>query len=111
MKNHYDIADNEIKPGDFVIYAALWSRTAALKYGIVTRLAEREDGALYDRDAKYTIRVLSVDRDHDDKWEIQKEGKEMALGFLSRLLVVPSELVPTQAKAILRKAYQQWLLK
>lgn len=129
MKNHYDIADNEINPGDFVVYAALWDRSATLKYGIVTRLSERKKSE-YTRNEgdKYTVRVLSVDRttrwvlvpngpslgttSHVERrktvtWELQKNGKEMALGFLDRLLVVPVAMVPVEALTVLRRAYKE----
>lgn len=110
--NHFDIANNEIKPGDFVIYSALWDRSATLKYGIVTRLAKRGSSRYLLESEKYTVRVLSVDRNWSGKtkittWELQKKGKEVTLGFLDRMLVVPSTLVPIQAKEVLQKALEE----
>lgn len=108
--NHYDLADVRIDEGSFVAYAASWGRCPVLKYGIVTRLAERKDWR--SDDPIPTIRVISVDRnekwDQGKKlgvaWEVQKKGQEMALGFLDRLLVVTT--LPAGAKAALQKAYK-----
>jgi hypothetical protein len=106
---HYDIADNPIYPESFVIYAALWDRSATLKYGIVTRLAEKESpGYLRRENEKYTVRLLTVDRDYDRKWEVQKDGNEVALGFLDRMLVVPKDRVPDGAKKVLLEAFSEF---
>lgn len=116
--DHKDIGEQNIKPGAFVIYAALWDRCATLKYGIVTRLASREDWRRGEKVDVPTIRVLSVDRStrhHQGTWtvhwELQKEGKEMALGFLDRLLVVPENVVPDEALKLLKDAYQTYTRK
>jgi len=61
------------------------------------------------------LRALTVDRDmkwENGKklgfvWEIQKEGKEVALGFLDRLLVVTS--LPAGAKKVLNEALKKRL--
>jgi len=120
--DHKDIAGQSIKPGAFVIYAALWDRCATLKYGIVTKLRIRPDITLPPKggypQGRPTIRVLSVDRStrhHQGTWtvywELQKEGKEMALGFLDRLLVVPENVVPDEALKLLKDAYQTYTRK
>ncbi len=112
---HFDIADNQITPGCFVVYAALWDRSATLKYGIVTRLTEREETSYFgDENIKYTVRVITVDRfvswdggKKTQRWDIQKSGKEVTLSFLSRLLVIPPIQVPARARRILEKALQE----
>lgn len=101
-KTHHDLAGTAIGPGDFIVYAALWSRSPVLKYGVVTRLAER-DG--YGGTAA-TIRVISVDRTYRDDWELQRGGKDTTLGFLDRLLVIPSSTVPEAAMRLLDTAYR-----
>lgn len=97
-----DIAGQPITVGCYVIYAALWDRSATLRYGKVVRLAERKRSWSSDKD-KPTIRATTVDRDWDGKWEIQKKGGETTLGFLDRMLVIPETLVPADAKALLDK--------
>jgi len=104
-----DLAGNEIKLGNYVAYAASWSRSPILKYGIVTRLAERKH-RYWPTDSETgkstpSIGVLTVDRDFKKQWEIQREGKEIVLGFLDRLLVVSPQQVPFEALDILSKAY------
>jgi hypothetical protein len=104
---HVDLAGQEIKPGCIVAYAALWDRSATLKYGLVTRLSSRTESAFVEYGHAYakrvvpTIRVVTVDRKMDVKrdqivhrWELQKDGKEVALGWLDRMLVVPRSMVP-----------------
>lgn len=98
---HKDIAGADLKPGDYIIYAALWDRSATLKYGKVTRLAERDESWRSGQPKLPTIRLRSVDRDWDGKWELQRGGKETTLGFLDRLLVVYPEQLPAGVKEML----------
>jgi hypothetical protein len=107
-----DMAGNHIQPGDYIVYAALWDRSATLKYGRVTRLAERKSAYTYtnqDRVPVPTIRVISVDRSshwEDGKylgvvWHVQKDGKEVALGELERMLVIDRHQVPKDVRELL----------
>lgn len=98
---HEDIAGMPICVGDYIIYAALWDRSATLKYGKVTRLAERDESWRSGSDKKLTLRLRSVDRDWDGKWELQRGGKETTLGFLDRLMVVLPAQVPEEARSLL----------
>jgi hypothetical protein len=96
---HLDLAGHEIKPGCIVAYAALWDRSATLKYGLVTRLATRMEGN--PSCAVPTIRAVTVDREFlTHRWDLQKDGKEVALCWLDRMLVVPRDLVPAAVLAI-----------
>lgn len=101
--SYKDIAGQVIKPGDTVLYASLWDRSATLKYGRVTRLCGREDQGLYGKRKEVpTIRVVTVDRDWDGKWEIQKKGTEVTLMFLDRMLVVFPAQVPAEVVRLLQ---------
>ena len=98
--NYKDLAGQPIKPGGIVVYAALWSRSAMLKYGRVTRLCSR--GGQYEGQGTVSpIRVVTVDRNRNDAWEIQKKGTEITLMFLDRMLVVPPALVPPEVFRLL----------
>lgn len=106
---HRDLAGVEVKIGSYVAYAASLGRCPILKYGVVTRLAERKD--TWNEDMRPTIRVITVERDErftgvgkpkGISWEIQKKGQEIALGFLERLIVVT--ILPDAAKKILDNA-------
>lgn len=104
---YYDIADNRISVGDTVAYAASWGRCPTLKYGLVVRLAERESKHWNKKGMEPTIRVVTVDRTtimvagvREETWVLQKDGKEVALAFLDRLLVVPHTHVPQKVKHI-----------
>lgn len=100
---HEDIAGMPICIGDYIIYAALWDRSATLKYGKVTRLAERDEAWTGNPDRKKvpTLRLRSVDRDWHGKWELQRGGKETTLGFMDRLMVVLPAQVPEEARSLL----------
>lgn len=90
-----------------MVYSALWDRSAVLKYGLVTRLADRQEEHWLPKKKssemwlRATIRLRSVDRNYDDDWELQKGGKEITIGFMDRLLVVPRTAVPATALKLL----------
>lgn len=117
MPQHVDIAGQPIQVGALICYAALWSRSATLRYGRVTELQTRKAksyGTLEDQEDKPTLRVFAIDRVHKlvkveggwtskERWEILNNGKPITLGFLDRLLVVPEILIPPQALKLLRR--------
>lgn len=84
-----DLAGQEIKEGSYIVYAALWSRSPVLKFGKVVSLSSR-DPSYYQKESTPTIKAITVDRfwGNKGKFELQKEGKPVTLGFLDRLLVV-----------------------
>lgn len=98
-----DIAGQQITVGCVVVYGVSRQSSAELKYGIVTRLAQRKDG--YGEPTP-TIRVVSVDcswhwHEHSREWKPQRDGREIALANLDCMLVVPWEQVPEGARAAL----------
>jgi hypothetical protein len=105
--SHFDLAGQEILPGSFIVYSALWDRSAVLKYGIITRLAVRKNWRAGDPDI-VTLRAITVDRKWGQwgrgavSWELQKKGGETTLGFTDRTLVVPESSVPAAARDLLR---------
>lgn len=110
MTTHLDIAGKRIEVGDFILYAALWDRSATLKYGLVTKLAEREESwvpALRGPGKVPTIRAISVDRGwhHEGRrWSLQKQGKPITLSFTDRMLAVGVADVPAEVRTMLRAA-------
>lgn len=109
---HKDINGHDIKPGNYVLYAALWDRSATLKYGIVVKLKKREKRWSFNdhEDDEPTVGVISVDRTYKSYdngqptgliWGLQAKGKEVTLGFLDRLCVVHEESVPKAVRKIL----------
>ena len=101
--DHKDIAGRDIKVGDYIIYAALWDRSATLKYGKVTGLAERDGAWCYNAEPRKTptVKIYSADRDFNGKWELQKKGHVVTLGYLDRLSVIEPHQVPADAKKLL----------
>lgn len=105
---HKDLAGKQIEVGSFVVYAALWDRSAVLKYGIVSSLKERKDAwrpQTRDYGPIPTVGIVSVDRGWEHQWELQNDGKEITLGFVDRCLVVPTFAVPTDAMHLLTEEY------
>ncbi len=114
MKKHEDLAGNPIKVGDYVAYAALWSRSATLKYGRVLALTETKVPS-YGSEKAPKVQVVTVDRSWDDSWEIQGGGWEnkdpakaklVTLGFVDRMLVVTKAQIPDDARKLLDAAYK-----
>lgn len=103
MSNYKDLAGTEIKEGSFVVYAAALGRCAVLKYGVVTRLVEKENQ--YTQEMDYSIRILSADMYSGEGWTIQKKGKEITLAFFDRTTVV--ERLPDAAKKLLLKTLKE----
>jgi hypothetical protein len=116
MKKHEDLAGNAITQGDYVVYAALWSRSATLKYGRVTKLVTEAKDWDGKKKPVTKVQVVSVDRTFKDDWELQGGGwndkddpekcKLQTLGFLDRMLVVTKTQVPEAARALLDVAYK-----
>lgn len=107
-----DVSGREIKVGSFFIYAAKFSQSVELKYGLVRRIKERRDDVL-NKDIK-NIRAITVERRWDGwvghnshygstySWVLQAGGKEITLQRAeSGVLMVPPELVPEEALKIL----------
>lgn len=118
---HRDVSNLGISPGDFVVYAALWDRSAVLKFGIVTRLGLSKPRYSYKLEKhnvqEPTVRVITADRSvyipskgFSKDWELQKDGKEVALSFCDRLLIVDDGSVPERARKLLLEAYQKRVL-
>lgn len=108
-KSWQDIAGTPILDGDYVVYAALWSRSA-LKYGRIVGLTlDKATGK------NPHVQLVTVDRAWDDVWELQGGGwkerndpdkcRVQTLMFLDRMLVVTADRVPEEVKKLLDKAY------
>lgn len=105
-----DLAGQEIKVGDFVVYTALWSRSAVMKYGKVVELGIRKDKYDENKPGEPTLKIISADRgfifnpltkDHDNAWIIQAQGKKITLGFLDRTLVISPAQMPKEVYQLL----------
>lgn len=98
--DYRDLACREISVGDCIVYSALLSRSAVLKYGVVKSLETRKDGWSSDK-LTPTLRVVTVDRSYTDNWQLQNNGKPVTLGFLDRLLVIQPEMLPEAVRDLL----------
>ncbi len=108
MHPYRDLVHNPVFEGDYIVYSALWSRSAVLKFGIVTELTTRKE----DKDT-LVIKVITVDRitkwdgtNTYKVWELQNNGKPVTLGFLDRLMTVP--MLPDELEVLLDEAYEKY---
>lgn len=112
---HKDFLGDPIKEGDFIAYTALWDRSPILKFGVVVRLKTRrgvDDYETGERVEGATLGIISADRVSWDGfkrlnkyvWELQKEGKEVTLGFCDRCIVVERRRVPQDVRDLLDAA-------
>lgn len=100
-----DLSGREIAIGDYICYAALWSRSAHLKYGRVLTLKNEKVGCVaVDRSWKNTWLLDGVVR-----WDggPLRPARVNTLSFLDRLLVVTCDQLPDEARILLDEAYEQ----
>lgn len=103
---HKDLFRVEIRVGDFFVYSALAGRSACLKIGVVTRLEEREASYYTAHEKKKTIRAVTAEKNWGkENWDLQKNGKEVTLGELDRVVVVDSLLVPEEVRKLLNSCF------
>lgn len=88
----YDIQGAGIEPGDFIAYAALWSRSAILKVGLVR---EVKDGK---------IKATTAWKNWQGEWAIQGKGKATTLAFPDRVVVLYATSVPSELQKLLEEA-------
>ena len=98
---HCDIRGTYIVPGDFIVYAALMGRSPVLKYGIVTRLAERDQKWSVANPVIPVLKVITADYGYRGEWGLQKKGAEITLGFVNRIFVVRGIDVPGEVEDML----------
>jgi hypothetical protein len=113
---HKDIAGVPIKVGAYIVYAALWDRSATLKFGRVVNLTH---GSTEGRQGP-KVQCVTVDRDGRDNWYVQgldsyqvaaeQRGGKVAkptlvtLGYLDRLMVVSASQLPANVRKLLDDA-------
>lgn len=115
---HKDITGRDIQIDDFIVYAALWDRSATLKYGKVVALITGNKGRNQCEVPK--IQCVTVDRSFSSPWFVQGmdewavesahgKGKRIrpaivTLMFLDRLQVLPPEMLPSGVRVLLDDA-------
>lgn len=99
----HDLNGTLIQPGQYIVYAALWDRSAVLKYGFVVRIGTSKP-AMYREPSEF-VSAITVERGwKEGTWNLQKDGKPIALHFENRILVISAEQVPEEVKALLNSA-------
>lgn len=102
---HRDIAGNQIKLDDFVLYATTQGHSSTLKFGRVSRLADRPSAYVVNSPGKMfpTLRLITVSRHWNGTWHLQKNGREVTVDRLEQVMIVPRASVPPDVLALLGK--------
>jgi hypothetical protein len=116
MFPHLDLGGREIKPGALIVYPAAVADVVLLRYAIVTRLGWREKNG-YDGagpfTAKYpTLRVIAVGKNgyrDNGEWCLHRDGKEIALQYTSRVLMVDRDQLPVRPRELLIATYNAFI--
>lgn len=98
---YLDVAGMEIGVGSYVVYAASLGQSNVLKFGKVTKLVDRENRGGDVVSYEPTVRLVTVERDWRGGWNIQKNGKAVALDRMHTILVITEGQVPPMAKRLL----------
>lgn len=106
---HADVFNNQIKVGDFVIYAASLGRCSILKVAIVLELREKKY-SYYKDEVAYKVSVRTAHREGDwkkgrdhYKWTLQKKGSPITLEFTERMVKVDPKTLPLEVRNLLKK--------
>lgn len=92
-----DINDREIIAGDYIIYAALLGRCAALKFGKVLRVKEPKDAS-----DPASLTAFAVEcHNWGEPIRYQPQQKLVTLTFGSRITIIPSSTIGTEPKMFL----------
>lgn len=100
MSNHKDMFGREIKVGDYIVYGAVDGRSGTLRAGQVLELKE---GKGYGGEMEYKVFAKSWSNFRAKGWgapDNERSGrqKNVTLGFLDRLIVVPAETLSDKVK-------------
>lgn len=90
MKVLKDILDQEIKEGDFIVYAIRSGNSGDMKIGLVIDVSEKKDE--YSDRTELKIGVYG----YDSYWKIN--SRKSYLQYPSRIAVVPANKVPEKIK-------------
>lgn len=87
MSEYVDMAGQEMKAGDYIVYSAAAGRAGVMKMGRIVELAQRKDrwrpGKTYP-----VVKAVSVDQWRSWSGGLQNGGRPVTLGLFDRILVV-----------------------
>jgi len=104
-----DMFGRDIKVGDYIVYAGLADRSGVLRAGRVIELTHSKTGY---GDPEPKIKAQSWNNYRSKGWNDNKERsgkqKDVSLGFLDRLIVVPENMVSEKIKKDLAGPFPDW---
>jgi hypothetical protein len=104
-----DMFGNDIKVGDYIVYAGLADRSGVLRAGQIIELTYTKGG--YGAvEPKVRARSWNNFRSRDGYDGNTRSGrqKDVSLGFLDRMIIVPTEQVSEKIKADLAGPICDW---
>jgi hypothetical protein len=110
---HKDMFGRDIKVGDFIVYAGLADRSAVLRAGQVIELTydkswkDWRGGSPEPKVRAKSWNFYKAERERDGKVPSGRQ-KDVTLGFLSRLVVVPESQVGDKVKQDLAGPVMDW---
>ena len=104
---HSDVFNNQLKVGDFVIYAASLGRSPILKVAIILELKSKKhsyrDEITYKVSVKTAHRVGTYLKGRDTyEWSLQKNGSPITLEFTNRMVKVSPKTLPAEVRSLLK---------
>ena len=100
-----DLFERDIKIGDYIVYAAVDGRSATMRTGRVLELSHSKPSEYGFQPIEPKITVSSWSNFRAKGWSNDHERsgrqKNVKLGFLDRLIVVPEDQVSDKIKAAL----------
>jgi len=106
VSEYRDMFGREIKVGDYVVYAAVDGRSAVQRVGRVTKLSSGSGSWRGESIPKIVCETWNYHQAVRSDWDREtreythvpfgqsgKQSKQVSLGFLERLVIVPAEHV------------------
>jgi hypothetical protein len=107
-----DLFGRDIKVGDYIVYAAVDGRSATMRTGLVLELSHSKPSEYGYQSVDPKITVASWSNFRAKGWSDDHERsgrqKNVKLGFLDRLIVVPEDQVSDKIKKDLAGPVCDW---
>jgi hypothetical protein len=108
-----DMFGRDIKVGDYIVYAGLADRSGVLRAGQVIELTHTKPSKWGSDKIEPKVRVKSWNNYRAQGWGNKMDGrsgrqKDVTLGFLDRLVVVPESSVGEKIKSDLAGPVCDW---
>lgn len=94
----FDKLGNQIKIGDYILYACSLGRSPALNVGLVKRLEFGKIPYSDEKELKIRVIAIAIDSDYNNHLDTRLNDRESLLSFPDRTIVVSS--IPEKYKRL-----------